>query len=608
MNIDKVLTSDWGRFGALLLILTLPFAMTACDSQLEQETFGQIEKGQFPSNASEFRSSAAAAYAPLRGFQFAPLNLSEHSTDETMVPTRGGDWADGGQWRRLTEHEWTATHPDLNGAWGAFQTGISRTNSLLSTIDESQLSDADKARFSAEMRFMRAYYYYWLMDLFGGVPVVVEGGNESSEFITQPNVSTENRPAHQTRKKVYDFLLQELVGTTSDNISVSDVNSPADGSVLANLSPKADIEYGRANRGAGYALLARLLVNSEVYGIEVGGPNGQGIGELGNGPELYEQAAAAANAVINGATNSGLTVGSYDLTDDYFTNFAADNQNSSEIIFAATYNAKAGQGFLVQQAMLHYNHPTKAGAWNGFTTIADFYNSFENVPNNEVRQDQFMEGPQYEQPSDGCHGDNCFSDPSSDPVTARNSDKQINFTPEIPSLILEGDTKALEEPGARPVKFELDPNAQGANMGNDFPHLRLAEMYLIKAEALTAANGAATAAARDAFNMVRTRSGAAALSGTPSESRMQQLILQERGFEFHFEMLRRQDQIRYEFAHGGTPVGFENSDNPDANRYAPTFTGPWEFKESASDDFRALFPLPENQLSVNPKLEQNPGY
>jgi hypothetical protein len=594
MTFDSVRTRWGARFAVLLSIVVLPFALSGCDSQLDQETFGQIEKGNFPSDATEFRSVAAATYAPLRDFQFDPLDVSEHSSDETMVPTRGGDWADGGIWRELTQHAWTSAHPFLNSSWNNFQTGISRTNSVISSVAAADaLSDAEKAQFSAEMRFMRAYYYYWLMDLFGGVPIVVEEGNETYDFPTQAEISTDNPPAQNTRKEVYDFILQELVGVTSDNISVSDVNSPAQESALADLPPKGseNHEYGRASRGAGYALLARMLLNSEVFAVPIGGPDGSGVSELGNGPELYDQAVAAADQVLNSPN--------YSLETDYYANFAADNFGSSEIIFAATYNAKDGQGFQKQQAMLHYNQPWKAGPWNGFTTIAEFYDSYDNVGNNEVRQNQFMEGPQYASPSEGCRGDNCFSDPDSDPVTARNSDVQVNFTPEIPSIILEGDEPDLENPGARPLKFELDPGAQGSNMGNDFPLFRLAEMYLIKAEALTAANGSPTGEAVAAFDMVRTRTGADALGSPPgSASEMYQLILQERGFEFHFEMLRRQDQIRYEFAHDQTHVDTPN---------APSFTGPWRFKTNSAP-CRALFPIPENQISVNPNLEQNPEY
>jgi len=591
MTSNSLLTRWGGRFAVLLSIAVLPFALSGCDSQLDQETFGQIEKGAFPTNAEEFRSVAAATYAPLRGFQFSPLNLAEHTSDETMVPTRGGDWADGGQWRQLTQHEWSATHPELNPSWNNFQTGISRTNSVISSVAASDaLSEDEKAQFAAEMRFMRAYYYYWLMDFFGGVPIVVEEGSDL-DFPTQAEISTDNPPPHNTRKEVYDFILQELTGATSENISVSDIESPADGSALANLPPKGEIEYGRATQGAGYALLARLLLNSEVYAVSIGGPEGSGISALGGGPSLYQEAAAAADQVLNSPN--------YSLEDDYYTNFAADNFGSDEIIFAATFNAKDGQGFQKQQAMLHYNQPWKAGPWNGFTTIAEFYDSYDNVGNNEVRQNQFMAGPQYASPSEDCAGDECFSDSNSEPVTARNSDVQVDFTPEVPSLILDGSEPELESPGARPLKFELDPGAQGSNMGNDLPLFRLAEMYLIKAEALTAANGGPTGEAVAAFDMVRTRTGADALGSPPaSASKMYQLILQERGFEFHFEMLRRQDQIRYEFAHGQ-----EHVDTPNA----PSFTGPWRFKTDSAP-CRALFPIPENQLSVNPELAQNPEY
>jgi hypothetical protein len=135
--------------------------------------------------------------------------------------------------------------------------------------------------------------------------------------------------------------------------------------------------------------------------------------------------------------------------------------------------------------------------------------------------------------------------------------------------------------------------------------MRLGEVYLIKAEAENELGDTETAV--DYLNDIRTRSGAETVDGVPTQSRMRRLLIQERGYEFLFEMVRRQDLIRYEFAHGGEPVGFEQSPAPDADVYAPTFTGPWRFKASSAG-CRALFPVPENQLATNPNLEQNPGY
>lgn len=584
----STLRTELGRLIVLVTILVLPFALAACDQQVEEETFGQITPENFFNNEQEFVSAAAAAYEPLRNMIFAPFDMSEHSSDETMVPTRGPDWGDGGIWRDMTQHTWKASHPFPNGAWGLFNTGISRTNSVLTSVGRSDaVSEARKQEFAAEMRFLRAYYYYWLMDLFGAVPIVVENGSDL-DFPQQP-VSDDDPPPQNTRKEVYDFILEELTGCASDNFNEGCVTSPDGGAVLANLRPKGEVDYGRATRGAGYAFLARLLINSEVYGVSVGAGQGSA-SDIGNGPDLYAQAAAAADEVINS--------GRYALADDYYRNFAVDNQNTDEIIFAATFKAKAPfSGFTKMMSVWHYNHPAvSATPWNGFTTIAEFYNSFDNVPNNEVRQDQFLVGPQYQEPNESCFGDECFSDASSDPVTVRGSETQLDITVDIPDIRLEGDAEDLEAPGARPHKFEIDPNAEQFNMGNDFPLFRLTEMYLIKAEAENEVNG--PDAAKPWLNDIRARSDADEVTGTPSIQEMHELILQERGFEFHFEILRRQDLIRYEFAHDGMDI-----DDP----YAPTFTGPWLFKE-ASSEHRALFPIPEQQLSVNPKLSQNPGY
>lgn len=603
MNFDtSTLKTEISRITALILILALPIAIAACDSQLEQETFGQIAPESFFNNEEEFVSAVSAAYSPLRGFIFNPFDLVEHSADQIMVPTRGPDWGDGGQWRQLTQHEWNADHPFLNGNWSQFQTGISRTNGLLSSLAESQaLSEEAKTQFAAEVRFLRSFYYYWLMDLFGNVPIVLENGSEL-DFPQQP-VSSDDPPPQNTRKEVYDFLLQELTGCTSDNFDVSCVDNPDGGSVLANLPSKAEVDYGRATRGAGYAFLARLLINSEIYSGSVTS-NG-----VDTGSSLYEEASAAADVVLN-AENG---VGMYSLSDNYYDNFAADNHSSEEIIFAATFKAKDGLGYNKQQAVLHYNHPVPTTPWNGFTTIAEYYKSFDTEAGsdgefgtnddvyNDPRGSQFLVGKQYQEPSSGCAGAECFSNENSDPVVIRggdpdNPEDQLDISLEIPSIELGGDAGDIEAPGARPMKFELDPNASQDLMGNDFPLFRVAEMWLIKAEAQNELGNIGEV--ESILETLRDARGADDDVTVSSQTEGRRLVLQERGFEFAWEIQRRQDLIRYEFAHGG-----QDTDDP----YAPTFTGPWQFKDQSSGH-RVLFPIPRQQLSVNPNLDQNPGY
>lgn len=590
----------------LLAVFVIPFS--GCEEALDNQPDSQITPNQFFASEADFVAAATAVYAQLRpygGQSGDPLNLAEHTSDEIMVPTRGPDWGDGGIWRELTQHNWDPSHPAINGAWNTAQVGIARANGVLEALKGSEsLPQEQVAQFEAEVRFLRAFYYYQLMDFFGNVPIVVEGGSELS-YPTQP-VDPNDPPPQNTRKEVFDFILQELTGCTSGDFSVSScVDSPASGSILANLPAKGDVPFGRANEYAGYAFLARLLVNAEIY---TGEATASGINP---GTAMYEGAAAAADVVLNS--------GQYSLADDYFQNFAVDNHTSPEIIWAIGHKAGSdgGLGYQRQMAFLHYNQYNPATPWNGFTTIAEFYKAFEmeagsdgeigtaDDVHTDVRGHQFLVGQQYQEPSAGCAGDECFSDPNSGVIRVRGSNPPpLNITLDIPSIRLQGSNADLEAPGARPLKFELDPSATDAAMGNDFPLFRLAEMYLIKAEAENEING--PAAAEQYLNAVRDRAGATPVTGTSSQTRMFELVLQERGFEFVDEGLRRQDLIRYEFAHGGVPTGAPYTSASDP--YAPTFTGPWLFKEDGSEGYRALFPIPENQLSVNPNLQQNPGY
>ena len=608
----------------LVLLLPLVATLTGCDSQLEEEPFSQITPSQFFQTEEEFLSAAAAVYSQLRvgTIEWNYWNLQTHTGDGIMVPTRGPDWGDGGIWRQLTQHTWTPTSPFVGGGWTNSQTGIARANGVLTALAASDFDPATTEQFRSEVRFLRAFYYYTLMDMYGGVPIVLEEGAETS-FATQP-VSPDNPPPHNTRAEVLDFILTELTGTGLGGFSIDAVNNPASGSVLANLPSKADVPYGRATKGAGYAMLARILLNAPIYDVDAAGQS-INAGDIGNGRTFYSEAARAADIIINGENG----VGTYALTTDYFDNFAADNfqAGADEIIFPITHAAEDGRGLDFQMRFLHYNTAITASPWNGYTTIAEFYKSFDIDPgpdgeigtnddvDNDRRADQFLVGGMFSQPNADCFGDACFSDPNSEVVNPRGSDEQLEFSLEIPAISLgevSSDVQVIEGSGARPLKWQLDGGASGSQSGNDVPLFRLAEIYLIKAEAENELGNPGDAV--DAINEVRQRSGVGAYTTADfsSTSVGRQLILQERGYEFVYEAQRRQDLIRYEFAHGESPTGAPYTS--DADPYAPTFTGPWLFKVDGSEDgqssesFRALFPIPSTQLSLNPNLSQNPGY
>jgi hypothetical protein len=215
---------------------------------------------------------------------------------------------------------------------------------------------------------------------------------------------------------------------------------------------------------------------------------------------------------------------------------------------------------------LHYNQYSGGETpWNGFSTIADTYNAFD--PNDQRRQ-IFLAGPQINQVT----GLQAF-DRAGNPLV---------FDPNIPN-----DAQTGEGNGVRVMKWPVDPNHLDRENGNDYAMYRLAEIYLIKAEAVNELGRPAEAVAL--INTIRARvfSPPEPLSLTLTQAQVRTAILNERLFEFTWESKRRQDLIRF-----------------------GEYDRPWLFKDPASQtqQYRVLMPIPLTQLGTNPNLEQNAGY
>ena len=138
------------------------------------------------------------AYADLYGtFGNADniMPLQEVTTDEMVVPTRGADWGDGGHWARLKTHTYTPNDPRPKNTWNFLFKGVNTCNKLLDTLEP--IGTAASKGYISELKALRAIYYYWLLDLFGNVPIVTD--------FTQTEL-----PASKTRNELYDFVEKEL--------------------------------------------------------------------------------------------------------------------------------------------------------------------------------------------------------------------------------------------------------------------------------------------------------------------------------------------------------------------------------------------------------------
>jgi len=180
----------------LMPLLLIALLLWSC-TNLDETPFSQVTPDNFFQTEQELVAAVIPVYASLRDYTWGDYMFAQEVTsDEIFIPQRGGDWGDGGVWRELQEHKWTPVHPFVNGAWIAAYRGIARANATLDNLQRSTSESALIPTFIAEVRVLRAFYYWWLVDLYGGVPIV-----------TDPTIDPDNPPMPNTRQEVFDFIV-----------------------------------------------------------------------------------------------------------------------------------------------------------------------------------------------------------------------------------------------------------------------------------------------------------------------------------------------------------------------------------------------------------------
>jgi hypothetical protein len=476
---------------ALLGVLLAPALGLAGCTDLTVDPYSAVTPENFYQTETEVIAALSPVYSQLRATLWAYHNLSQVSSDETIIPTRGGDWGDQGRWLSMHRHSWSPQLVDLNDAWTASYAGVARANSLLRDLEPLDVPNKDG--LVAEIRGLRAFYYYTLLDLFGNVPLI---GDEEGEYSVDPD----DPPQTESRATVFDFVVSEL----EDVRGALPVAGAGNG--------------GRFSQGAADALLANLYINAPVFSGTVTASG------LQPGSPRYQDAIDAATRVINGpySLNQGL--------DAWYGQFGPDNQDNPEHVFVVQHLAEDGYGLNFGHRWSHYNS-FAGGGWNGFSTIAETYTAFDGDP----RQVIFMEGQAYNHDQcdpTGLLGSECDDD---DAINNRAGDPLI-FTVDFPNGV---DGAATEGNGVRVNKFAIDVNrGPNGNHGNDYPYFRLGEMYLIRAEARLRSGD--TGGAVSDVNMLRSRVGADDVDAIDLDG-----LLQERLYELTYEARRRQDLVRF---------------------------------------------------------------
>ena len=421
-----------------------------------------------------------SAYNGLRDFNGQGLMyaLDEMSTDAMVGPTRGGDWDDNGVWRQIHTHTWAPDHGEVRGAWVSLLSNVYNCNLVV----ESATATASEV---TQARFLRAFYYYNVVDLFGQAPYRPAGSNLLED------------PLVWTRPEATSFVISELEA------------------IVGSLSDRTAGDASIVNKDAAHFLLAKIYLNKAIY-------NGSGVFSAEDMTKVVQN--------VDALTNS--------LASNYWDNFEPSNNASNEIIFSSK-NIQGGDGGNMQSKWrmgTHYNQ-TPSG-WNGFATVSEYYNRFNSadarasystpsIIANIGNPVGFNVGQQYA-PGGVIPLTDRIDIPGSNPP----QQQPLIYTPTV-TLITSGST--LESAGIRGMKYVPDPgNIEKPN--NDLVLMRYSDALLMKAEAiLRGGSGSVGTILAD----IAARAGVAEAPNTLDG------VYAERGRELWWEGYRRNDMIRF---------------------------------------------------------------
>jgi hypothetical protein len=466
--------------------------------KLDVPVESQYVNTNFPVTTSDYTALLGTMYANLASnYAITYWRMQELTTDEAIIPARDGNFDDGGQYRQMHYHTWNFDHVYVTGIWQwGFGGGITNCNRLIQVIASSKLNDSTKTAFTAEIRAMRALYYFFMMDTYGNVPIYTE-------------YSVTTQPATQTRDKVFAFIETELKAVLPQ--------LPAKTSNAATNK----VEYGRPTKGMAYALLAKMYLNAGVY----------------TSTPRWSDCVAMCDSV---QTNPN-----YFLDARFRDIFLPSNgPQINETIFAVPYDQQIPGNQFTRFGFYYYLAPAygmNVGLSIAMSTTHPFYNRFDLM--GDARTKTWLVGPQFYPDGNGGF--------TSQPVYYPNTTTQIVINPDLtlvpPKPMDVGNTIASQAEGIRSIKYYPDPTIIQATRlnGNDVPVFRLADIYLEKAEAIL--RGAAATTVNGTLQtpdwlatQVRTRAGAPAASGMTLDS-----LLDERARELSWEGWRRNDLIRF---------------------------------------------------------------
>ncbi len=629
----------------IILLLAVCIGVLSCHDDLNQSPIDPdsfTEENVFV-NADEAKGALAKLYASLaltgqngpagqpdiadidEGFsQFTRMlfNLNELTTDHAVV-----GWGDPGL-PDLHGMYWSSSNDFTEAMYNRLAQEVSFCNSFIANAEN--LSDDVVSTYIAEARFLRAFAYYNLIDLFGNVPL--------STSITT------DLPQQSTRAELFNFVEAELL------------------EIKDQLLPSGSNEYGRVDQVAAWALLSKLYLNAEVW----------------TGTPRYTDCVTYSSEVMNSTymINTNDANGNGTAYDELFLADNDTNGAQNEFIFTANFDGLSSQTyggttFLVHAAIggtMPAGDFGVNGGWGGIRTTKNLVNKF---PEGMVDPDALnaslsgtlsdwglvgdattngWNGPDMEMYETSSNVFELYATLSGNQIKFRfNEDWGQNYGDneadgtleagggniDLPSgngvyhvvlninsltyslsiVLPESDKRGMFYTDGQSLEIEnippfnngyaitkfknIDSNGnQGVDTSGNFVDtdlaiIRLAEIYLNYAEATLRGGGGDLNLATTKINELIARAYGSNNNSISSSDMSLDFILDERSRELYWEGQRRTDLVRYGYFTSGNYL--------------------WPFKSNqpagiGTDEYRNLFPIPQSSILVNPNLQQNEGY
>lgn len=596
-------------FKYTIYLLTIGFLVSACNF-LDKEPAKMTQDGYF--------NSETEAYSFLTGI-YATLGQTSFYGEDYLCLVGGDDMQHYGgastrapMNRGLICANTVSSDPAVTALWFTLYAGINRANVFLENIGKvTEISDDKRNQYIAEARFLRAFFYFTLVQNWGDVPFK----ENSTKGVVNLDIPRTDR------QQIYDFIITEM-------------SEAADKETGGLLSAEAlGKQVGRVSRSAAWAMIAR------VYMFRAGEHFRQNRPATQEEQVTYFQKASEYAQMVMNENYHDLVVNYWDVFIDLCSNeYNSTDKNESiwEVEFAGNGTSdartegrwgntcglagpdlsndeniigRADPGYSYEQIFATpklYQLYTANGDLKRFYWNLAQFKYVEEEKNTGVTGRLFRKGTKDYIINDlGNWGRGTYS----------YGEAKVDMTdPKKPVFLNIGDYEnhtVVEDQGLACAKFrrEYEADKKGKTFTSiNFPLMRYSDVLLMIAEAENEANQAPTGLAYKCINKVRNRAGISEFAmGEKDYASFKQAVKDERAMELCFELTRRHDLIRWgEFVTNMKEIPVKYNDS---KTWKQINVNPVLNYFSNVDEKYNYFPIPDQEMSVNKKItENNPGW